>query len=163
MKGRYYSPVIQEFEDQSMGKDYYDSTFKFPITHKPTKKNKVNTRNFSPVIISQVRYIWASSIPNTWFELAAPSRFYNVPLNRQKHKNTLMFLEETQKYIFNIRKPLIVRDNIKTAKIKTRKSKKIPENQRKNLGTAKIFSQTLAGSKQDLLIRNTSTDFFRTG
>ena len=49
--------------------------------------------------------MWKSSIPENWFKLADPSRFYNMRVEK-KNKSTLQFLEETQKYIYNIRKPL---------------------------------------------------------
>ena len=57
--------------------------------------------------------MWTTSIPKNWFNLAAPSRFFNIPLSRQKNRNTLMFLEETQKYIYKIRRPVETRDTIR--------------------------------------------------
>jgi hypothetical protein len=57
--------------------------------------------------------MWETSIPENWFKLAEPSLFLNMRLERQKSRNTLQFLEETQKYIYNIRKPLIQKKFIK--------------------------------------------------
>jgi hypothetical protein len=120
MKGRYYSPAVieQEEEDVAIKGEVYQNTFKFPLKEKKVKKFKVNTREFSPVRDIQIRFMWKTSIPYSWFKLANPGRFYNMAIEKQKQRNTLNFLEETQKYIYNIRKPLKIRENIKTAKAK---------------------------------------------
>ena len=46
MKGRHYTPLCDE---NIGGLDFYDNTFKFPMSPKAIKKYKVNTREFSPV------------------------------------------------------------------------------------------------------------------
>ena len=65
--------------------------------------------------------MWTTSIPENWFNLAAPNHFFHIPLNRQKHRNTLMFLQETQKYIYNIRRPLETREAIRVPSSSTRR------------------------------------------
>ena len=114
--------------------------------------------------------MWKSSIPQNWFKLADPSRFYNMRLENQKNKNTLQFLEETQKYIYNIRKPLANRAEIKTAKPSS-KSEVLNRNlfsslsrvasERKELQTAKIFDSAFVTNRQELLPRVGSLDFFK--
>lgn len=114
--------------------------------------------------------MWKSSIPENWFKLADPSRFYNIRLEGQKNKNTLQFLEETQKYIYNIRKPLANRKELKTAKPSS-KSEVISRNllsslsrvrsERKGLETAKIFDSAFVTSRQELLQRVASLDYFK--
>ena len=52
MKGRHYIPACVDHDTSPKGEEFYDSTFKFPITNKKVKKCKVNTREFSPVIIT---------------------------------------------------------------------------------------------------------------
>jgi hypothetical protein len=101
MKGKLYKPSHSSPDYLSIGVMGECSTFKYPIKSKTIKKFKVNTREFSPV-----RYMWKSSIPVKWFTLASPSRFLDIRMERLKTRNTLQFLEETQKYIYHIRKPL---------------------------------------------------------
>ena len=50
MKGRHYVPICSDPDNPLTGEDFYDNTFKFPLTSKTVKKFKVNTRVFSPVI-----------------------------------------------------------------------------------------------------------------
>ena len=57
--------------------------------------------------------MWESSIPETWFRLAESSSFMNIRAERKNSRNTLQFLEETQKYIYNIRQPLLPEHTMK--------------------------------------------------
>lgn len=59
--------------------------------------------------------MWESSIPETWFKLAEPSSFMNMRVERKNSRNTLQFLEETQKYIYNIRQPLLPKNIMKNS------------------------------------------------
>ena len=47
MKGKHYTPLYNE--NVVEGLDFYDSTFKFPMSPKAIKKYRVNTRESSPV------------------------------------------------------------------------------------------------------------------
>ncbi|CAG9317753.1 unnamed protein product [Blepharisma stoltei] len=51
-----------------------------------------------------ISYMWESSIPQSWIDLAGRHRFINR--NLLSKRSTLQFLEETQKYIHKICKPL---------------------------------------------------------
>lgn len=68
--------------------------------------------------------MWKTSIPSSWFKLAHPTRFQNVIQAKMKQRSTLTFLEETQKYIYNIRKPLISKTTIQLKGLKKPKSKR---------------------------------------
>lgn len=113
--------------------------------------------------------MWKSSIPENWFKLADPSRFYNIRVEKQKNKNTLQFLEETQKYIYNIRKPLANSKKVKEAQsidltksavreIKTAVPGTRGHLDRRNLVSADGKSSFLTSSRQDLFPRVTSYD-----
>lgn len=114
--------------------------------------------------------MWKSSIPTNWFKLADPSRFYNMRVEKQKNKNTLQFLEETQKYIYNIRKPLANRKSAKTSKSGNRSkvasrnaetSLSRVQSERKGLATARVFDSAFVTNRQELLPRVLSTDNFK--
>ena len=111
--------------------------------------------------------MWKSSIPENWFKLADPSRFYNIRVEQQKNKNTLQFLEETQKYIYNIRKPLANSKKFKQAQsidltksslreIKTAVPASRGHADRRNLVSADGKSSFLTTGRQDLLPKVTS-------
>lgn len=111
--------------------------------------------------------MWKSSIPTNWFKLADPSRFYNIRVEKQKNKNTLQFLEETQKYIYNIRKPLANRKLAKTSKPGKRAnvmntgcetSLSRVQSERKGLATARVFDSAFVTNRQELLPRVLSSD-----
>lgn len=54
---------------------------------------------------TKILYIWDTSIPETWKNVSRAKSIPMIKLNG-KNKNTLQFLEETQKYISCITKPL---------------------------------------------------------
>lgn len=60
----------------------------------------------------KILYIWDTSIPESWKNIGKEKK---IPLIKvgQKNKNTLQFLEETQKYISCITKPMIFEENSK--------------------------------------------------
>lgn len=136
MKGKQYTPShpYSEFYDIDLLGDY--NTFKYPIKSKTIKKFKVNTREFSPI-----RYMWKTSVPANWFKLASPNRFIDIRLENLKNRNTLQFLEETQKYIYHIRKPLAPRNALKFKK----------DSRSKMTGTQSVpFLSTRASEKKDI-------------
>jgi hypothetical protein len=103
--------------------------------------------------------MWKSSIPDTWFKLADPSRFYNIRVERLKNKNTLQFLEETQKYIYNIRKPLAHTQPLNRKK----KSEKTMEHDRAlNREVKTAVSTTRTQIKRNLLSADASKSSFLT-
>jgi hypothetical protein len=50
--------------------------------------------------------MWEGSIPNQWVRIKGQESFKKLETSSAKNQNTLAFLEETQKYIHKIRKPL---------------------------------------------------------
>jgi hypothetical protein len=55
--------------------------------------------------IFKFNYFWKASIPESWNRILAKNHMHQVNLNK-KNRNTLEFLEETQKYINRICPPL---------------------------------------------------------
>lgn len=116
--------------------------------------------------------MWKSSIPDNWFKLADPSRFYNMRVEKLKNKSTLQFLEETQKYIYNIRKPLANSKNSRQTKsaqsidmtkpalreVKTAVPASRGHIDSRILATADGKSSFLTSRRQDLFPRVTSFD-----
>jgi hypothetical protein len=88
MKGRLYNPRLSSQQIVS---------WKMPVMKE--SKNKI-------------LFIWDTSIPDKWHNI---SKKQSIPIERinTKHKNTLHFLEETQKYISCITKPVSFKVNKK--------------------------------------------------
>lgn len=61
---------------------------------KPKKQNSI-----------KYNYIWQGSIPDSWNKIISKRNFIKVNINK-RNRNTLEFLEETQKYISKICPPL---------------------------------------------------------
>lgn len=55
---------------------------------------------------SPIRYFWKSSIPDSWKKIVAKDNFIQFRNQNGKKRNTLAFLQETQKYIHSIRNPI---------------------------------------------------------
>ncbi|OMJ66548.1 hypothetical protein SteCoe_36568 [Stentor coeruleus] len=143
MKGRLYRPIIPDSEHPNgqLEEETFQNTFKYPLKDPNQKKSKINTRDYSPV-----RFMWKTSIPSSWFKLAHPTRFQNVIQTKLKQRSTLTFLEETQKYIYNIRKPLISKTTIQ---LKTLKKPKSQRRTKKNM-TRVLSERKLCCSDQDI-------------
>ena len=110
--------------------------------------------------------MWESSIPETWFKLAEPSLVLHMRVQRQKSRNTLQFLEETQKYIYNIRKPMLPRKMMKN--VQKRSTLSAVNFSTKPLATASSFrnfgvteNTLISGSKQELIPRCSSIYRFK--
>ena len=58
---------------------------------------------------NKILYIWDTSIPDNWHKVSQKQKIPMIKLNT-KNKNTLQFLEETQKYISCITKPVDFKD-----------------------------------------------------
>lgn len=60
----------------------------------------------------KILYIWDTSIPESWKNMSKTKKIPMIKVG-QKNKNTLQFLEETQKYISCITKPMIFEEHSK--------------------------------------------------
>ena len=62
---------------------------------------------------NKILYIWDTSIPDNWHKVSQKQKIPMIKLN-SKNKNSLQFLEETQKYISCITKPVDFIDSSKS-------------------------------------------------
>jgi hypothetical protein len=73
--------------------------------HKLDLRGTRSDRDSKLTPITSFKYIWSSSIPTSW-DLIMKKKHINKLQVTKNDRNTLLFLEETQKYINNIRKPI---------------------------------------------------------
>lgn len=107
------------------------------ISQKNSVKDYISIRSRTK---SPIRYFWKSSIPDSWKKIVAKDNFIQFRNQNGKKRNTLAFLQETQKYIHSIRNPVspIITEEIE----KTNIGSYIPRS-RRAAHTPRLLSPTL--------------------
>lgn len=82
----------------------------FTHSSKALKQKKLSLRDSEK---SPIRYFWKSSIPNSWIKLVEADKMVQFKDPLGAARNTLGFLEETQKYIHHICKPIAFKNKLK--------------------------------------------------
>lgn len=98
MKGKFYN-IQASLRSEETGQ-LNTGVFTYVRSKAPAKKNISVRSNKTPI-----RFFWRSSIPQKWHRLTQ-KEFVHLKTSDGMSRNTLAFLEETQKYIHHIRKPM---------------------------------------------------------
>lgn len=137
-------------------------------TEKTIHKSK-SQAEFREVVKPTIRYLWPSSIPESWQRLEK-KKVCNIKI-RKANRNTINFLEETQKYIENICKPFT--DEIfETPRKRPKILKKIPQKKTSvkpttpyilngYINRAKFLSQRNKSSREKLTPSSSSLKSFQ--
>ena len=121
-------------------------------TGKPSRlfRKSLTTRDYSsPNKVIKFNYIWQSSIPESWDRIIKKKNIQKLQL-RKKSRDTLSFLEETQKYISKICMPEIKEKEFS------------PPNPESNLKKAKRNSIISNKSEASLLLPKTKLNTLAT-
>ena len=89
-------------------------TGKFTFNRKIKDRPRISHRSLDK---TPIKYFWKASIPNKWTELVDKDKIVQFKDILGTTRNTLAFLEETQKYIHHICKPIVFKD-AETPKVK---------------------------------------------
>jgi hypothetical protein len=144
MKGKLYNPSFETPNFKSLERTRSNHSYK----------------NFS---VTSFECIWPSSIPESWQRIMNKKNISNVRINKT-NRNTLDFLQETQKYISHICKPA-ESDQITIAPKKfndaeyysLRKSPEVEHNSRKKYSDTKYFDQKKSLHVHEFFIKKKSS------